>query len=79
MSLFAAYSHSDGLLLPPESMISITHFEKSYNGGVKERSVCPICSGALKVYGTCTQSLVYKYQNRQTIIEDRMVQLVLQG
>lgn len=27
----------------------------------------------------CTQSLVYAYQNRRAIIDDRMVQLVLAG
>lgn len=27
----------------------------------------------------CTQSLVYAYQNRRAIIDDRMVQLVLEG
>lgn len=27
----------------------------------------------------CTQSLIYAYQNRRTIIDDRMVQIVLEG
>lgn len=27
----------------------------------------------------CTQSLIYAYQNRRSIIDDRMVQIVLDG
>ena len=27
----------------------------------------------------CTQSLIYAYQNRRTIIDDRMVQIVLES
>ena len=27
----------------------------------------------------CTQSLIYAYQNRRTIIDERMVQTVLEG
>ena len=44
------------------------------------KAVHSFSSGILRLINrACTQSLVYAYQNRRAIIDDRMVQLVLRA